>query len=117
MRDDRIGAVIEAMAPDWMRVAEAAHREDRPGRHECQRAAGSEIDVEPREPPRSRFPRRGEGRAIEMAFDAAIADDHRAAVPRAALPVVVAVDVVPAAPELQPRRPPDDLTDIAIQRG
>src|SRR3546814_19994299 len=77
MRDDRIGAVIEAMAPDWMRVAEAAHREDRPGRHECQRAAGSEIDVEPREPPRSRFPRRGEGRAIEMAFDAAIADDHR----------------------------------------
>src|SRR3546814_275615 len=51
-----------------------------------------------------------------MAFDAAIADDHRAAVPRAALAVVVAVEEERAAGEIARRPQPEELAEIALRR-
>src|SRR3546814_13131846 len=89
------------MSPERMRVAEAAHREDRTRRGQGERSPAAKVGGHLRNPPRPCLPFDAEGRGVEMPLGPAIAHDHGAAVPRIARAIVVAVEERRAAAELR----------------
>src|SRR3546814_6103002 len=66
MRDGQLGAVVETMAPERMRVAEAAHRKDRTRRRQRKPPLAAQAGRHRRNPPRSRLPFDVKAGGVEM---------------------------------------------------
>src|SRR3546814_3470827 len=104
------------MSPERMRVAEAAHREDRTRRGQGERSPAAKVGGHLRNPPRPCLPFDAEGRGVEMPLGPAIAHHLGAAVTRIAGAIVVDVEEKRAVDEIARSPQPDALAELNLER-